>query len=67
MWPSTLVSTHIYHARIPEVIAQIAAARELFASYAASLNVDLCIQNFEGDTADLPGQRAPTLGTLLAD
>jgi ribosomal protein S18 acetylase RimI-like enzyme len=43
----------------------ISEARELFQEYAASLNFDLCFQNFEQELAELPGEYVPPGGRLF--
>jgi GNAT superfamily N-acetyltransferase len=51
--------------RCPADAEQIASAREILREYAASLNVDLCFQNFEAELAALPGEYAAPKGHLL--
>jgi ribosomal protein S18 acetylase RimI-like enzyme len=52
----------IRDARVPD---EVDAVRALFEEYAASLDVDLCFQDFAREVAELPGAYAATRGCLL--
>jgi ribosomal protein S18 acetylase RimI-like enzyme len=52
----------IRDARVP---AEIPVVRALFEEYAASLQVDLCFQDFPRELAELPGGYAAPRGCLL--
>jgi ribosomal protein S18 acetylase RimI-like enzyme len=52
----------IVEAQTPKHLQDV---RDLFREYAASLDFDLCFQNFEQELAGLPGAYAPPAGRLL--
>ena len=45
--------------------AELASAADLFREYAASLDIDLCFQDFDAELAGLPGEYAPPAGQLV--
>jgi ribosomal protein S18 acetylase RimI-like enzyme len=51
--------------RRPRSAAELKRTVEIFREYAASLDVDLCFQNFEAELAGLPGEYAAPGGHLL--
>lgn len=56
------MASRIVEAGSPDTIAIV---RQLFEEYAASLDVDLCFQNFAEELAGLPGEYARPHGALL--
>ena len=44
---------------------RLAVIRQLFIEYAASIQAEACLQNFENELNGLPGQYAPPDGRLL--
>jgi ribosomal protein S18 acetylase RimI-like enzyme len=50
---------------VPDSAEQWDEARALLREYAASLDVDLCFQNFEAELASLDGEYSPPGGLLL--
>lgn len=51
--------------RTPMAVDELAAARTILREYAASLNLDLCFQNFDHEVQTLPGEYASDRGGLL--
>jgi ribosomal protein S18 acetylase RimI-like enzyme len=67
-WPADdAVNARTQNATIAPVRTpdDLAAAIALFREYAASLDIDLAYQDFQGEMAAMPGQYAPPRGELL--
>jgi len=54
-----------YPLRLASGARDVALARELFAEYASTLELDLAFQGFDGELSTLPGRYAPPRGRLF--
>lgn len=63
--PLPLADTPVVVLLTPDEAHEIEAARTIFRDYAASLDIDLAFQDFNGELAGLPGEYAEPRGTLL--
>lgn len=58
-------STPVIGFIVPESVSELEETRRIFQEYAASLQVDLCFQDFGNELTNLPGDYAAPRGTLL--
>jgi ribosomal protein S18 acetylase RimI-like enzyme len=49
----------------PATASEMEEVRQIFRQYSASLNIDLCFQNFASELSGLPGEYAAPRGGLL--
>lgn len=63
--PLPLADTPTTVLTAPDEAHEFAEVRAIFREYAASLEVDLCFQDFDRELAELPGDYAPPRGTVL--